>query len=143
MPRDHFDLETVRKNWDRAVTPERASTPPKVVDDRVRRDPYDIGQEIFDRMRARALRDFESRAIALTPFFDHGARLLQQMRQMRQMRQTSYAASASQAAVAPEPEQATLDKTADGDQLQKLRGEFLKVLRDLEDLFEVFAEIGR
>ena len=113
MARDHFDLDSVRKNWDRAVVPERAPLPPKFAEVRTPRDPFAAARALLARVRARALGDLAANAVALTPFLNRAADLLERME------------------AAPSEGRAPLAQ------------EFLKTLEDLEDLFEVFAGIGR
>ena len=118
MPRDHFDLESVRKNWDRAVVPERAPLPPKLARVRAPEDPFAVAKALLARVRARAMASMESNASAFTPFLDRATDLLARME-----------VQSKQGVSPPTPDPLTV--------------EFLKTLEDLEDLFEVFAGIGR
>jgi hypothetical protein len=123
VPRDHFDLDAVKKNWDRAVPPEGAersverfasATPP--------RDPYPVARELLTRARARAFADFEAHAPVLASFFDQASVLVDRMDAW------------TRAAGRPE---------ADPDEMIAMRKELESAIVDLEDLFEVFAGIGR
>jgi hypothetical protein len=113
MARDHFDLDSVRKNWDRATVPERAPLPAKLAEVRAPRDPFAAARALLTRVRARALDDLAPNTEAIAPFLNRAADLLARME------------------AAPREGRAPLAQ------------EFLKTLEDLEDLFEVFAGIGR
>jgi hypothetical protein len=115
--REHFDIGAVKRNWDRAVLPADPPLAGRFAKVRAPRDAYPVARELLDRARRRALGDYAAYAHALVPFLDRAARIL--------------AAMEASGADAPPGEQ------------EKAREELLATLTELEDLFEVFAGIGR
>ena len=123
MPRDHFDLDAVKKNWDRAVAPEGPDRPAERFGSvRPPRDPYPVARELLARARARAFADFEAHAPVLASFFDQASVLLERM--------DAWTKAAERSEAKPE-------------EMAAMRKELESAIVDLEDLFEVFAGIGR
>jgi hypothetical protein len=129
MTRDPFDLEKVRRNWARAVAPRPEDAAPERFAHV--KPPPDLRPEaraLLERIRRLALLRFAEREGALTPFLDDASMRLEHLSP-----DPPPAGGAPDEAAGPG---AAEDPGATRDELQK-------VLYDLEDLFEVFAEIGR
>lgn len=122
MPPSHFDLDRVRKNWDRARAPEPAEISPKFAKVRTPRDPYVAARQLLDRTRSLAFAQFPGRVASLAPFLDRAAQLVGSMERSAKEEAATPALTAS---------------------VEELRAEFIILLNDVEDLFEVFAGIGR
>jgi hypothetical protein len=117
MTRKPFDIERLRKNWERAVEPEPARLPAKIAHVRRPRDPFAEAKNVLERITTLARAQFPGHMSTLAPFLAEALDLIGRM-------------EGSQSTTPAE------DPSA-------LRQEFQKVLNDLEDLFEVFARIGR
>lgn len=111
-----FDLERVRKNWERALEPEASRPSEKLARTRAPRDPFVAAKEDMVRLRSLLRSELPDHAAALAPFVERLEQLIAQMD----------AASAS-----PDADPAAL------------REEFHFALRDLQDLLEVFAFVQR
>jgi hypothetical protein len=113
-----FDLEKVRKNWDRALEPSPSAAPPKLARTRAPSDPFVAAREGMTRLRSLLRSEHPSHEATLAPFVDRVEQLLARM---------EAAASSSEGADDP----------------AKLREEFHFALGDLQDLLEVFSFIQR
>ncbi len=124
-PREPFDLDAVKRNWERAVAPDSSSSA-RFTRVRAPQNPFPIAREILTRARARALADFAPHAAVLETFFTQAKDLVDRL-------EAHTKAGADSKAPPKVPD-------AEGD---ALRAELESAFVDLEDLFEVFAGIGR
>ena len=115
-----FDLERVRRNWDRAAGSTVVPLPARFADVPAARDPYPEARRILDRLSVLCRAEFPRQAPKLAPFLAEASTLLGQL-----------VASAASGAGA----EATADPAP-------LRADLQKVLDDLQDLCEVYAGIG-
>jgi hypothetical protein len=123
-PPSHFDLEAVRKNWQRAITPDDSGIPPKVASVETPMDPFVVARANVARSKTLARQMLPSRFETMEPFFSRVEQILDRME-----------ASANAADVA--------EKTEPADDPAALREELDLALHDIEDLLEVFLGIGR
>jgi hypothetical protein len=112
-----FDIERLRKNWERAAPPEPARLPAKIARVRRPRDPFAEATTLLDRITTLARAEFPAHMATLSPFIAEAVEIVRRMQGS--------------------------ESAAPAEDLGALRQEFQKVLDDLEDLFEVFARIGR
>ena len=111
-----FDIDRLRKNWEQAVEPEPARLPARIARVRRPRDPVAEAKELLERITTLARAQFPAHMATLSPFLAEALDLIVRME--------------------GESKASTEDPSA-------LRQALQKVLHDLEDLFEVFARIGR
>ena len=118
-----FELERLRRNWDRAAEPASPPLPERFERVRPAIDPYPEARRVLARIDAMTKSEFSERGRGLGPFLAEAQDLLARIQ----------AASSPRDAANPG---APIEDAA------ALRDQFQKVLNDLEDLFEVYAGIG-
>ena len=116
MTRWQFDLDRIRKNWERATDLPPDEMPARFTAVEPPRDPYGAAREIVSRVRALESGTLERHGAALAPFFDRVEELVGRME-----------ASAS----------------ADAKTRDELRAELNVALADLEDLLALFGGMLR
>ncbi|WP_437629929.1 hypothetical protein [Sorangium sp. So ce854] len=75
-PREPFDLERVRRNWERAAEPPRGELPARLAQVEAPRDALGEARDLLDRVRGLAAQQLPAHAATLAPFFDEAAALL-------------------------------------------------------------------
>lgn len=121
MERWSFDLDQIRKNWEREADLPSNPLPRKFARVEVPSDPYQEADGLLVRVRALAGAELGAQAAVLAPFFDEAAGLIR--------------------GLSPRPEaEKTEGKPPDK---EKLRAELARVLGDIEDMLALFSGIGR
>ncbi|MFZ5893395.1 MAG: hypothetical protein ACOY0T_20205 [Myxococcota bacterium] len=122
----HFDPARIRHNFERACGPMAPSLPPRVSRVNQPRDARVEARRLLDGIMALSKQRYAEHWPALQPFFTEAERLLAALE------------------AAAEPPAATLTSASDASEpaASELREELRAVLRDIEDLLEVFAEVG-
>lgn len=123
MARKAFDVERLKRNWDRAASAPLVPLPERIALVSRARDPYPEAERLLDRIRALTRLEFSDHERQLQPFLTEASALLADLR-------GATAAPEDRSAVAPKGDPA------------ELRSRLLKVLADLEDLYEVYSAIG-
>jgi len=116
VTRWQFDLDRIRKNWERATELPPDEMPARFTTVEAPRDPYLAARELVSRVRGLEANTIERHGAALSPFFDRVEELIGKM-------ETAVSADA---------------KTRDG-----LRDELNVALADLEDLLALFGGMLR
>ncbi len=116
MTRWQFDLDRIRKNWERATNLPPDEMPARFTAVEPPRDTYHAARELLSRVRALESNTIEQHGPALAPFFDRIGDLIGRME-----------ASAS----------------ADAKTKAELRSELDAALADLEDLLALFGGMLR
>ena len=116
MTRWQFDLDRIRKNWERAADLPPDEMPARFAAVEPPRDPYQAARELLSRVRGLESDKIERHGAALGPFFDRVGDLIGRM-------ETSASADAKSKAA--------------------LRSELEVALADLEDLLALFGGLLR
>lgn len=134
MAGDPFDLERLRRNFDRAIAPAPPPLPPRFAEVQAPLDPYPEARRLLERITALARQRFPDRQKSLAPFLAEAADLLHRMQ--------AASAPSSEGASSAAGEGAPGTEAPPKEDVAALRGQLQEVLYDLEDLFEVYAGIG-
>lgn len=119
MDRWRFDLDQIRKNWEREGDLPTNPMPQKFARVEAPRDPYAEAATLLGRVRVLAKAELPAREATLAPFFDEAAGIIERL-------------SGKPVEGDPRP----LDKKA-------LRADLDRVLGDVEDMLALFSGIGR
>jgi hypothetical protein len=123
MVRKAFDVERLKRNWDRAASAPHVSLPERIALVARARDPYPEAERLLERIRVLTRLEFSGQERQLQPFLSEAFALLAELRGA-----TTTSEDGSSAALKGDP--------------AELRSRLLKVLADLEDLYEVYSAIG-
>lgn len=123
MAQERFDLERLRRNFDRIDDPVPEDVPDRLAEARGPRDPYAAGREALAIVRSEVLSSFAEHEGSLAPFLARAERVLEQLEQRER---------GAQGAVGEEQLGA-----------DELRAELVQTLEHIEDLCEVFAQTPR
>ncbi|WP_437874513.1 hypothetical protein [Sorangium sp. So ce513] len=141
-PREPFDLERVRRNWERAAEPPRGELPSRLARVEVPRDALREARDLFERVRALAAQQLPARVATLAPFFDEAAALLASL-DPRAAAAPPADASAAPPAGAPPAGAAAGAPPAGAMGADEARARLGELLEELEEILEVFATIKR
>ncbi|WP_437720408.1 hypothetical protein [Sorangium sp. So ce861] len=119
-PREPFDLERVRRNWERAAEPPRGELPSRLAQVEPPADALREARDLLDRIRVLSAQQLPAHERTLAPFFVEAAALL-----------------AGLEARPGDPPSA--DAKGEG----AARARLGEVLEELEEILEVFATIQR
>jgi hypothetical protein len=114
VTRWQFDLDQIRKNWERATDLPPDEMPAKFAAVEPPRDPYQAARELLARVRVLASEEIQRHGRALTPFFDQVEELIRRQ-----------------------------EATADAKAKAEIRVDLDKALGDLEDLLALFGGLRR
>jgi hypothetical protein len=116
-----FDLETVRRNFERAVVPEVPTLPAKIADVRRPRDPIALARADLARVKVLAEIELPKHRETLAPFFAQATGALDRLEKI----------AAGEPSTEPPEDPAVV------------REDLQAAIHDLEDLVEVFSGMGR
>lgn len=108
-----FDLDQIRKNWDRAAEQPPARLPDKYAKVETPKEPYKEARAVLERVQSMIFTDLEKHRNELSPFFD---RVTEAMNNL---------------------------EGAGADKGGELRAELERAIADLEDMIAVFGQIWR
>ncbi|WP_437774511.1 hypothetical protein [Sorangium sp. So ce1097] len=146
-PREPFDLERVRRNWERAAEPPRGELPSRLAQVEPPRDALGEARDLLERVRALAAQQLPAHAATLAPFFDEAAALLAGLDPRAAGAPPAGAAAsappAGAAASAPPAGAAASAPPASALGADEARARLGELLEELEEILEVFATIKR
>lgn len=143
-PREPFDLERVRRNWERAAEPPRGELPARLAQVEAPRDALGEARDLLERVRGLAAQQLPARAATLAPFFDEAAALLAGLdpRAAGAPPADARGAPPADARGAP-PASAKGAPPAGAMGADEARARLGELLEELEEILEVFATINR
>jgi len=116
MAREPFDLQKIRRNWERSAASLPVRSPDRLAGVQAPLDPYLAGEQLLTRLRREVLETFPEQQRALAPFVVRAEACFEKLRQAAQTG-------------APE--------------LVESRQELVAALIDLEDICEAFLGMRR
>jgi DNA-binding IclR family transcriptional regulator len=119
MTREPFDLQKIRRNWERAAATLPVRSPDRLAGVQAPLDPYTTGAALLERLRREVFDAFPEQQRPLAPFLDRAETCFEQLRQR------------------------TADARADAPDLSELRQQLLAAFDDLEDICEAFLGLRR
>jgi hypothetical protein len=122
MPRKAFDVERLKRNWDRASSAPDVPLPERMAAVARARDPYPEAERLLQRIAALTRSELSGHEAQFRPFLTEALQILSELR--------------ASATPTDPPEASSSGAPAE------LRARLLKVLADLEDLCEVYSGIG-
>jgi hypothetical protein len=114
-----LDLQTIRRNWERAAATLPVCSPDRLGFVEPPLDPYATGAQLLERLRVEMRDAFPDRQAALAPFLMRAERSFEQLRARTQ---------------SSEP---------DGPEVAALRQQLMAAFCDLEDICEAFLGLAR
>lgn len=114
MSREPFDLQKIRRNWERAAATVPVRSPDRLAGVPAPLDPYAAGAQLLERLRHEVHDAFPAQQRALAPFLDRADACFTRLRE--------------------EPA---------GSDASERRAQLMAALRDLEDICEAFLGLGR
>ncbi|WP_438013843.1 hypothetical protein WMF18_23245 [Sorangium sp. So ce315] len=140
-PREPFDLDRVRRNWERAAEPPRGALPSRLAQVEPPRDALREARDLLERVRALAAQQLPARAATLAPFFDEAAALLAGLDPRAAGAPPADARAAPPAGAPPADAKGAPPASAMG--ADEARARLGELLEELEEILEVFATIKR
>jgi hypothetical protein len=119
MTREPFDLQKIRRNWERSAATLPVRSPDRLADVKAPLDPYAAGAVLLERLRREVFEAFPEQQRALAPFLVRAETCFQQLRQR----------TVSADAAAPD--------------VSELRLQLVAAFDDLEDICEAFRGLRR